>query len=138
MNECYICGEEAISRCYTCGQLICGKHGGENCERCRSAVMAGDPRGAHVSVVPLADGDARAGWWRPQQAEAYQPPACYECKGLARQVCQNCQNRYCREHAGPRNLCAACGRSARLGVLFFLLAIGMMFAVILLGGFVNW
>src|SRR5262249_6960646 len=132
MNRCYICQAEAVSRCYTCGQLICDKHGSENCQRCDTAVVAGDPRPEHISAVPLPAREGKPGWWRPQRPEDFAPPACYAGKGLARQVCRNCRTYYCAEHAGPRGLCAACGRSARLGMLVFLLAFGTMFALTIL------
>jgi hypothetical protein len=133
MNECYICQAEAIARCYTCGRLICGKHGGENCIRCNTSVVAGDPPGRHVSAERLGPSDAKHGWWRPQEAEEFKPPACYACGALARRICRNCGSRYCREHAGPSDLCIVCGRSARMGLVVFLVAIGMMLAIILFG-----
>ena len=138
MNRCYLCDAEAVSRCYTCGQLICAEHGGENCHRCNTGFVAGDPRPEHVSTVPLRQADAKHGWWRPQPAEEYEPPACYACKGLARAVCQNCQSHFCREHAGPGALCMRCSRSARLGLVIFVIAIGLMFALVLLGGFLSY
>src|SRR5438309_189090 len=116
MNECYICQAEAVSRCYTCGQLICGTHGGENCTRCNTSVAAGDPPALHVTAAPMRSTDAKHGWWRPLQAEEYKPPACQTCGALARRICRNCGTRYCREHAGPSNLCDECGRSARMGL----------------------
>jgi hypothetical protein len=133
MNECYICHAEAVSRCYTCGQLICAKHGGENCTRCDTAVVAGDPPGRHVSTERLRLSEEKHGWWRPQPAEEFQPPACYACGGLARRVCRNCNCRYCRDHAGPSNLCAACGRSARMGLWVFVIALAIMLALVVLG-----
>jgi hypothetical protein len=133
MNQCYMCGAEAVSRCYTCGQLICDRHGSENCQRCDTGVVAGDPRPEHFSAMPLPAAEGKHGWWRPQPAEEFVPPACYACQGLSRRFCRNCHRRYCPEHAGRRGLCEACGRSARMGLLVFLLAIGMMLGLILLG-----
>ena len=137
MNVCYICKAEAVSRCYTCGQLICAKHGDENCHRCDTAVVAGDPPPLHVSAFRLTPQDVKHGWWRPQQAEEFAPPACYACQGLARKVCRNCQSRYCPEHAGPSDLCNACGKSARLGLIVFLIAVGMLTTMVLLGTLVG-
>ena len=115
---CHICQAEAVTRCYTCGELVCAEHGGKNdrCSQCSSGFTAGDPRA--VSVVPLAK-QQQHGWWRPQQAEEYKPPACYACQGLTRAVCRNCQGSFCREHAGPNGLCKDCGRSANLGLYVF-------------------
>ena len=55
-----------------------------------------------------------AAWWRPRQAEEYSPPACYQCRGIARNVCINCGDRYCartrrrrRDMRGVRAIVAA-------------------------------
>jgi hypothetical protein len=128
---CHICGQEAVSRCYTCGKLFCGEHGKENCARCSSAIRTGDPGQDRVSAARIRD-HARPGWWRPQPAEEYAPPACYLCHGLARRVCTNCQKRYCLEHEGKGGLCSECAQSARVGV--FILA-GVMS---LLGSMLLW
>jgi hypothetical protein len=133
MIQCYLCEAEAVARCYTCGQLICGKHGGENCTRCNTSVVAGDPPGWRVSAERMRPSDAKHGWWRPQPAEEFHPPACYNCGALARRVCRNCDSRYCRQHAGPGDLCDACGRSARMGLWAFVIAIGMMLTIIIVG-----
>lgn len=137
MNRCYLCQSEAVSRCYTCGQLICAKHGRENCHRCDTAVVSGDPRPRQTSAEPLKGKEPNHGWWRPQQAEEYVPPACYECKALARAVCRNCQSHFCREHAGRGGLCQECGRSARLGLVVFILSLVMIAMVLLLGGLIR-
>jgi hypothetical protein len=136
VNRCYICQAEAVSRCYTCGQLICAEHGRDNCHRCDTGVVSGDPRPASISAQALRRRDAKHGWWRPQEAEEYEPPACYVCKGLARAVCRNCLSHYCREHAGCPGMCNACTRSARLGLIVFILAMAMIFGLIFLGAFV--
>lgn len=118
--QCHRCQAEAVSRCYHCGALLCEEHGGkeDNCKRCTTAIAAGDPGGNRVSATPLG-AQAKQGWWRPQQSQEYQPPACYACKGLTRAVCRNCENPYCRDHQGPSGLCADCGRSARFGMYVF-------------------
>ena len=118
--NCAFCESEAVSRCYNCGTLLCAEHGGkdDNCKRCTTAIAAGDPGGSRVSVTPL-DPNVTSGWWRPQQAEEYQPPACYACQGLTRAVCRNCESPYCHEHRGPSGLCRECGRSAQLGTYVF-------------------
>jgi len=134
-NRCYLCDAEAVSRCYTCGQLICERHGRENCHRCNTGVAAGEPLSLHVSDAPLRGGTMKHGWWRPQEAEEYEPPACYACQGLARALCRNCGSRYCRDHAGPGQLCADCGRSARMGLIVFGIALGAMLVLIAIGGY---
>ena len=136
MNRCYICQAEAVSRCYTCGQLICAAHGDENCQRCNTGVIAGEPRSSEISARPLRRKDAKHGWWRPQQAEEYEPPACYACKSLTRAVCRNCRSHYCHEHAGRGALCLECHRSARLGMIVFVLSL-VLIAVVLVMGMVS-
>ena len=103
---CQFCNRDAVSRCYACGDLVCDEHQGrENCYRCETAIAAGDRRADRIGAMPLGN-NARPGWWRPIPAEDYEPPSCYECKGLARAVCRNCQSRYCPQHAGKHDLCA--------------------------------
>src|SRR5436309_918004 len=96
---CYLCQSEAVGRCFNCGELICAQHGRENCVSCESGIVAGDPRPKHVSARIMSVARKNA-WWRPQDAEGYQPPACCVCKGLARRRCSNCQDLFCPEHAG--------------------------------------
>ncbi len=115
--HCYLCQREAVDRCYNCGELFCEEHGSVNCVRCETGIMAGDSRADRISSVPRAQ-TTRTGWWRPQPAEDYEPPACYECEGLARYVCTNCGNRYCPEHAGKNRLCGQCQR-CRAGPMCF-------------------
>jgi hypothetical protein len=133
--NCHLCEVEAVTRCHNCGALLCAEHGGkdDDCRRCTTAIAAGDPGGNRISATPL--GQLKTpGWWRPQQAEEYQPPACYACQGLTRAVCRNCQNRYCYEHKGPSGLCGECGRSARLGMVIF---VGI-FSIMLLFCLYHW
>src|SRR5262249_40606088 len=96
------------------------EHGGkdDNCRRCSTAIAVGDPGGSRISESPLGPNKA-AGWWRPQQADEYAPPACYQCQGLTRAICRNCHSPYCYEHKGPPGLCTVCGASARLGSYIF-------------------
>jgi hypothetical protein len=126
---CHICGLEAVGRCYSCGELFCAAHGDENCMRCTSAIHAGDPRQDRISAVKLRAG-AKPGWWRPLPAEEYKPPACYQCQGLARRVCPNCQHYYCAEHAGG-NVCAACSRSGRIGLYILAALAGLLLTTLL-------
>jgi hypothetical protein len=134
---CHVCQEEAVGRCYTCGELFCARHGDVNCFRCTTAFVEGDPRPDRVSAEPLAKG-SRPGWWRPQQAEDYEPPACYECKGLARRVCRHCGSVYCPDHAGSGGLCAACSRSSYFGLVALVAIIVLMGGLMLVGWFVGW
>jgi hypothetical protein len=136
VNSCYICHADAVSRCYTCGRLICAAHGGDNCHRCNTGIIPGAPRSDQISAEPLRRREANHGWWRPQPAEEFEPPACYACQSLARAVCRHCRSHYCRDHAGRGGLCRQCGQSARLGLVVFLVAIALMAAVVLLGRFV--
>ena len=116
--KCHLCQAEAVTRCYNCGELVCEQHSkSDSCAGCSTAIASGDPRAdrfSRISIKPISQ-DHHHGWWRPRQAEEYVPPACYECKGLTRAVCRNCQSRYCRDHAGPNGLCQACGRSSWIG-----------------------
>ena len=129
---CHICNHEAVGRCYTCGLLFCEAHGSVNCVRCETGIAPGDSRDDRVSRVRLAE-TARPGWWRPQEAEDYQPTACYECQGLAPYVCLDCGDRYCAEHAGKNGLCAACQRRLRGGNVILVLVILGLVALTALG-----
>jgi hypothetical protein len=130
--SCHVCGQEAVGRCYNCGALFCAQHGDTNCFRCDTSFMAGDPRPDRISAAPRQTAP-HAGWWRPQPAEAYTPPACYECQGIARRVCANCQQRYCPEHAGKNGVCAECHQSSYVGIAI-LGAIAVVFGIVLLIG----
>jgi hypothetical protein len=127
---CHICKAEAVTRCYTCGELVCEEHGKQqNCPLCSTGFTAADPRA--VSTTPLPK-EPHKGWWRPQEAAEFKPNSCYECKGLARAVCRNCQSNYCAEHAGGNGLCKSCQSSANLGLYVMagvFLLIGLLFAL---------
>lgn len=129
--NCHICGQEAVERCFTCGELFCEQHGKVNCNHCETGYMPGDRRGDRISHVLLPT-SARPGWWRPQEAEDYEPPACYECKGLARLRCRNCGNLHCPEHAGKGGLCQNCTRSARAGAYILAAVIVFILAMVVL------
>ena len=132
--SCHICQAEAVSRCYNCGELVCAEHGkNETCPRCSGGFMAGDRRADRICVEPLPK-QQHHGWWRPQEAEEYKPPACYECKGLARGVCRNCQANFCPEHAGANGLCKDCARSANMGLYAFAGLSAFVLLILLL----NW
>jgi hypothetical protein len=132
---CHVCGEEAVGRCYNCGALFCAKHGDENCYRCESSFMAGDPRQDRITVLP-GQASQRGGWWRPKPAEGYTPPACYACGGIAHRVCHHCQQVYCPEHAGKNGMCAECNRSSLLGLVIFIGA-GLILAGLIIGGWLQ-
>ncbi len=134
LMACHICQAESVTRCYNCGELVCAEHGkGDCCPRCSGTFTPGDPRLHHISVVPF-DKRKQHGWWRPQAAEEFKPPECYECKGLPRGTCRNCQSPYCPDHAGPNGLCKDCGRSANLG----LYVVGGMAALLVLMFLFSW
>jgi hypothetical protein len=132
--SCHICGDEAVARCYNCGQLMCEKHGSQNCTQCDAGFAAGDPRADRITAAVTSPTPQKPGWWRPQEAEEYKPPACYACGGLCRAKCRICESRYCRDHAGPNGLCKACGGTAWLGPAILGLLAAFM-ALILLW---NW
>ena len=126
MERCCFCDKEPVTRCYSCGDLVCEEHGGatETCPNCNTGYVARDPRHDRISAKPMSKTEASA-WWRAQRAEEYQPPACYHCQGLSRARCRNCESYYCAEHAGPNGLCKECGRSVNLGLYI----IGAMFTM---------
>jgi hypothetical protein len=130
--NCHICNREAIDRCYTCGELFCEQHGKVNCTHCETGIVAGDARADRITKVRLPNA-ARPGWWRPQPAEDYDPPACQECRGLAPYVCASCGNRYCREHAGKNGLCGGCQRSLRGGNIFLVILVLVIGGLTVLG-----
>lgn len=104
-----------------------------DCVRCETAIAAGDPRPDRITASRMPS-TYRPGWWRPQIAEEYEPPACYHCKGLARRRCRNCGSRYCPEHAGKNDLCADCAHSSWLGIYVLLGMAIVLGVVIILGG----
>ena len=116
---------------------MCDKHGRENCVRCDAGIAAGDPRTDRISPAVVAPPAPKAGWWRPQAAEGYTPPACYACGGLCRSVCRNCEGRYCRDHAGPNGLCRECGRAAWLGPIILAVLLPLMAGFMLWGWLVG-
>ena len=46
-----------------------------------------------------------------------------------REICQNCHQLYCAEHAGTTEWCVQCAKSARIGTLWVL---GILTGVVLL------
>jgi hypothetical protein len=124
---CYICGGEAVERCYGCGQLICEQHGKKYCERCQSGYVSGDPRRDRYSVEPTPASSMKA-WWRPKPAEDYEPPACAVCKGLTRRRCYNCGSYFCAEHGTEAGLCLDCNKSSLIGCV-----IGLVILIFLIG-----
>ncbi len=121
---CHICKAEAVTRCFNCGELVCAEHAkGDVCPLCSTGIVGGDPRA--ISAIPLP-APTEKGWWRPRQADEFKPTECYECKGLARGVCRNCQGNYCQEHAGVNGLCKQCERSANLGIFVVAGIFGLM------------
>ncbi len=132
--SCHVCGAEAVGRCENCGNLYCAKHGDGTCARCDTGIKAGDPRQDRISAAPRT-ATQRTGWWRPQPAEGYTPPACYQCQGIARRVCSNCHELYCPDHAGKNGLCAQCSQSSLLGVAVLVGVVVILGALMLVGLF---
>ena len=131
---CQLCDQEAVARCYACGDLVCQDHQvRDNCQRCETAIAAGDRRADRIAAVPLSK-NLKLGWWRPIPAEDYDPPACYACGGLTRRTCRHCQSHYCTDHAGASELCRVCYRSSWLGI-WVLLSLPALFVLI---GLLNW
>ncbi len=129
MERCCFCDKEPVTRCYTCGDLVCEEHGGatETCPNCNTGYAAGDPRHDRITSAPDTLPKNQAGaWWRSKRAEDYKPPACYVCEGLSRARCRNCDSYYCTEHAGPSGLCKECGRSANLGLYIIAAMLSLM------------
>ena len=133
--QCTMCEEEAIGRCYSCGILFCAAHGTDDCMRCETAVAAGDPRPDRMSTRPMAEPDDRhrPAWWRPQQAEEFSPPACYECGGLTRRTCRNCRQMYCKDHAGSGDLCKQCATSSRIGTVILAVIFALVGGLVVYG-----
>ena len=130
--KCHLCDQEAVDRCYQCGQLFCPEHGGVNCSACSSGIAEGDPRQDRVSARRLANAGRGYAWWRPVTAEEFVPPACYQCGGLTRSRCVGCGRRYCANHAGTGGRCAECHASSTTGMLIGLGVIGglgLIFAI---------
>lgn len=127
---CHLCQQEAVGRCYTCGQLFCAQHGSRNCLTCETAIAPGDRRADRISAAPLERQGRRGAWWRPLPAEDFEPPACYQCHGLARHTCRHCRQLYCPEHAGQHGLCAGCDRSSWVGL--YVLAGLVLFVVLVI------
>lgn len=136
-SVCHVCGAEAVDRCYTCGRLFCALHGRTNCCRCDAAIAPGDTRPDRVSASRLREASDGHAWWRPQQAEDVELPACHLCGGLSRTVCRNCGRYYCADHAGPAGLCRDCNRSSMFGLICMAGALAVMLGLILLGYLVG-
>jgi hypothetical protein len=128
--QCHICAAEAAGRCRSCGLAFCGGDGAELCRGCATGILVlhGAPRAGARAFLQCVS--------KPRMPTVHLddegPPSCHQCGGLARRICENCQELYCPEHAGPRGWCESCTRAARsglwmcLGVLLFLLAVGAL------------
>ncbi len=135
--HCHLCDREAVDRCYTCGELFCAEHGKVDCVRCATGIIAGDNRRDRISRSPGST-TSKPAWWRPKEAEDYDPPACHECQGLARYICVECRNRYCREHAGKNGLCRVCQEAQRGSNVVLLLMFLLLAGLIVLGLLRGW
>ena len=111
---CHFCTNEAAGKCASCGLGICPEHGGKYCRVCSGAVFS------HETVT----GERQEKGYlqcppKPEMETIYidddGPPECYQCQGLARKICHNCHNLFCKEHAGQGDWCDRCTHSARVG-----------------------
>jgi hypothetical protein len=109
---CHYCNQEAAAKCVNCGLAICPAHGPRYCPVCSEAVFTTDLPGSHGQAYLQCEP-------KPRMQTIYLdddgPPECYRCGAIARRVCQNCHNLYCREHAGTDQWCDQCARAARVG-----------------------
>lgn len=129
---CHVCEEPAAGKCKSCGLAYCGGHGCDYCRTCAVAIMPTGPGSSAFRQTGFLQCVSK-----PRMKTVYVdddgPPECYECGGLARKICQNCQNLYCLEHAGKGEWCASCAKTAqsslRLGLLV-LLAMGAAMVVL--------
>jgi hypothetical protein len=128
MLICHYCNHEAHGKCASCGLAVCPAHGGRYCCVCSNAVFAvekpEDPFGRQFLQCPP----------KPQMQTIYLdddgPPECYACQGIARKVCQNCHNLFCKEH-GKDGWCDECTKQARVGTW---LTAGIVAAMFILAG----
>jgi hypothetical protein len=142
---CDICQRPAAGKCSGCGAFCCADHGGQRCFRCAGAFMAVKSDVVEVkertdTAIYTSDKDSRyAGkgylqcFTKPGMQTIYiddpGPPACHLCESLAKAICSNCQQLFCAQHRGTKNLCQSCARSSRLGLWILF---GMLLAVALL------
>jgi hypothetical protein len=136
--KCHLCDEEAVDRCYQCGQLFCDKHGKVNCASCDNGIAEGDPRRDRVSARPMPQKGRGLAWWRPISADDYVPPACYQCGGLTRARCVGCGRQFCAKHAGRGGNCADCQTASTTGTLIGLGAIGLIALAFVGALFLSW
>jgi hypothetical protein len=134
--QCHECDHDAVGTCRSCGRSYCGGHGASLCRSCAVAVMAGEPAAARGQRMVFLQCENR-----PRIPTVYLddddpgPPSCHICDGLARTVCQSCQQLYCPEHAGRAGWCAECTRTSRVGLYIALGVfggIGLLFVVVYL------
>jgi hypothetical protein len=132
---CHYCNREAPAKCISCGLAICPEHGTRYCHVCSGAVFSRErtegereeqlflqcPPKPRMETIYLDDDDG--------------PPECYCCPALARHVCADCHNLYCRDHAGVGQFCGRCAKGARLGnwiIAGILLAFAVLTGLVLL------
>jgi hypothetical protein len=144
--NCDVCQREAAGHCSGCGALYCRDHGGERCFRCSTVLTAVEPRTfeelTETGFYTTERGSRYAGkgylqcYTKPEMETIYLddpgPPACHVCQGLARFICNNCQQLFCSDHRGGKTLCLHCARSSLLGVWVFLGALAVLAFFVLL------
>ena len=132
---CHYCNQQAAGKCQSCGLAICPAHGERYCQVCSEAVFA---------PQESSHGDGKAYLQCPPKPEIPTiyldddgPPECYRCQALARKVCQNCHNLFCREHAGKNGWCDQCTESARVGTWLATAIVGTLVGLALLCYLLN-
>jgi hypothetical protein len=130
--QCHECDHEAVGKCRSCGRAYCGGHGADLCRSCAVAIVAAEPAGRGLPRMVFLQCENR-----PRMPTIYLddddpgPPSCYVCDGLARTVCENCQQLYCSEHAGRTGWCLECTRATRVALYVSLGIFGLIGGLVL-------
>jgi hypothetical protein len=132
---CHECAQEAAGQCRSCRRAFCSGHGAELCRTCAVSVTTADNASRLVARRYLQCENARR--MPTVFLDDPGPPACYFCEGLARQLCENCHNLYCPDHAGCPGWCAGCTHSARTGMRFAALVFLFLALILLLMWILN-
>lgn len=143
--NCEICQRPASQECSDCGTLYCPDHGGEKCFRCAGKLVS--PRSRVVELPPetaIYTTEKASRYSGKSYLQCYTkpgirtvyvddpgPPACHQCGGLARQICNNCHQLFCADHQGGKELCQTCASSSNLGIVI-LLATGFFLGLVML------
>jgi len=129
---CHECAEEAAGKCKSCGLAFCSGHGANLCRNCAVGIMSLGPTRGRAGQEQLFLQCENRRRMPTIYLDDDGPPSCYVCEGLARHICENCQNLYCPEHGGQRGWCAGCTESSRVGLFLSLGVFGFISVVLLL------